>query len=111
MYGGLSYALSITLLISQLFRTKACKGGGVGERVILHTRYRWGRGGGERVSNVTLRTCRKKQNTEYRIQNTEYRIQNTETYMALRLNDFDLEGGPHQNHYVPRHINNRYINS
>ncbi len=69
------------------------------------------------------------QNTQNR-ENTEthvHKITNAPVfYMALGFNDFD-EGKsitlaigrvglskwifPHQNHYVPRHINNRYINS
>ncbi len=67
---------------------------------------------------------------EHRLQNTEshvYKITNVPvSYMVLGLNDFDAgksiahsigRGGPcneccpHQNHYVPHRINNRYIKS
>jgi hypothetical protein len=106
-------------------------GGGGGANTLL-TRYRLGRDGRGRASTYNYSTY--SQNTEYRIQKLMthvHKITNVPVlpYSSLGLNFFDagkskinyfrlwkklalvIDVACIRNHYVPRHINRRYINT
>jgi hypothetical protein len=77
--GGLRYALSISMLISYLFRTKACMDGGEGQvsKGAFRTRYCWG-GESEKVKLLYVLT-------EHRIQHTEIQIYKIRKTMYIKL--------------------------
>ncbi len=94
--GGLSYALFISLLISKLFCTKGCMGGGEGER--------------DKVNS--LRPARRGRGGEGTIRSLPFQVPKKSRFSGPTPSNGPRNGFClHQNHYVLLHINNLYINS